>query len=142
MQGLTVVLTLIGVITFFLSFWWLWKWLFLITIHYVGDAWRSYESRRAFPRYEPRPLPNNKRRRLSEVQTCKQATSAFLTKLPIEIRLIIYDLAIVGEEKYWVRTSKNARLVTESTRRFSRIMLNPIMDRLTSESPTAYNRVS
>lgn len=117
------------------------QWVGSIYHTHVVEAWRSYESRRAFHKYEPRPPPNNKIRRLSEVQTLKQGTSMFLTKLPIEIRLIIYNLAIVGEERYWVRISKTASFEAESQGQFSMMMLNLIMDRLTSESLTAYNRV-
>ena len=68
---------------------------------FISDPWRKYKSRIAFHRREPRPPPKARRRSVSEGKVVDQRASMFMTKLPPEIRLMIYKEAIIGDEVYW-----------------------------------------
>lgn len=65
-------------------------WIEAICRHFIVNRYKLYRNERTFRRLEPLPLPRKRPRRLSEGWMITQ-TTPLLTKLPLEIRQIIYE---------------------------------------------------
>ena len=77
----------------------------------VYSCIKSTEYRKHRFSEEPRGLPRKRKRRLSEGHIVQQRTSMFLTRLPAEIRLMIYRLVIVGDSTHWhITECRNVRV--------------------------------
>ncbi|KAL8791697.1 MAG: hypothetical protein Q9195_005704 [Heterodermia aff. obscurata] len=74
------------------------NWLVRVYRRAVLNPYRLYRDERRIRRLEPLPLPVKRPRRLSEGRRVRQ-TAALLTKLPLEIRQMIYeDVITCGSE--------------------------------------------
>ena len=86
-------------------------------VRYVRRPWRKHKERKHIHTYEPRSLGKRKERRLSDGHIAQQ-TAQFLTRLPIELRLIIYKMVIVGQNTHWHFTEcRNHRAGRDGTKR-------------------------
>ena len=68
----------------------------------IIEPWRNQKSVRAFRGREPRPASRrSKAQEVSEGRVVEQGTSMLLTKLPVEIRLCIYEMVILDGSTHW-----------------------------------------
>ena len=70
-------------------------------IRFIQSPWRKYKDAKHLHDYEPRPDNFRFGRQLNESEFNQQQTSMFFTRLPIEIRLSIYKLVIIGHRPQW-----------------------------------------
>ena len=84
--------------------------LYRIYRNQVVEPWQNKKSIRAFHGREPRPATRSQAREVSEGRTIDQRTSMLLTKLPVELRLCIYEMVILDGSTHWHITEyRNAR---------------------------------
>ena len=67
----------------------------------IIEPWQKQKSVRAFHHREPRPASKSRAREVSEGRIAEQRTSTLLTKLPVEIRLCIYEMVILDGSTHW-----------------------------------------
>ena len=67
--------------------------------NYIGQ-WREYRAEKESFRCEPARLSRTRKRRLSDGRKASQVSSAFLEKLPLEIRRMIYKEVVIGGSEH------------------------------------------
>ena len=67
----------------------------------IIEPWRNHKSVRAFHGREPRPPSRSSAREVSEGRIADQRNSMLLKKLPLEIRLCIYEMVILDGSTHW-----------------------------------------
>ena len=67
----------------------------------IIERWQDRKSLRAFHHREPRPAPRSSAREVSEGRIVEQRNSMLLRKLPVEIRLCIYEMVILDGGTHW-----------------------------------------
>jgi len=72
----------------------LYKWTLSVYQNKLCPGYRRQRHEKKFRRLEPAALPSLRKRRLSQGHVRPQTQSSFLTKLPLEIRQIIYEEVI------------------------------------------------
>ena len=78
----------------------LWTWGSINYDRMIGTEYQKREHDKEFPTLEPTPLPASRKRWLSQGRLVIRAKFAFLTKLSLEIRQMVYEEVIRDNTRY------------------------------------------